>query len=416
MHGPPPSPFPEPYRGPYQGPAQPAPPPPPPPYTPYASYGSYEPSEPSGPASEAAPRGRRLLAWSIDAAILVGVAVLLAGVTWGRLQSYVAEDLPRKAMSAGFELLVSGGSVGKAAGELGAGAWGAFVTAVEQALLLLVLAELLHQFVGLAWTGRTAGKAAMDLRVRHASAEAGPGKGRALRRALLTTASGTGLYALAWVLLLEGLFFFAVLLWTLAVLAFLANSLPALAGRRRRTLADLVGGTVVMRAGAYRRAAAAARQGAVIAWDGAQAAGQVVGQAARDNAARLAQHERVQQAIESERAERLRELGRQSAGKLREVAASERAQQVQDAGKRFGGRIRDAYQERRAGRAVEQPAQPALPPPPPALPQPAFPPFPAQQPAHQPVQQPAPPPQQPPYGHPAPDDAFRQPYEQPPPG
>lgn len=409
VHGPPPSPFPEPYRGPYQGPAHPAPPPPPPPYTPYEPYGAHEPS---GPASESAPRARRLLAWSIDAGILVGVAALLAGVTWGRLQSYVAEDLPRKALSAGFELLVSGGSVEKAAGELGAGVWGTFVSTVDQALLLLVLAELLHQFVGLAWTGRTAGKAAMDLRVRHASAEAGPGKGRAMRRALITTASGTGLYALAWVLLLEGLFFFAVLLWALAVLAFLANSLPALAGRRRRTLADLVGGTVVMRAGAYRRAAAAARQGAVIAWDGAQAAGQVVGQTARDNAARLAQHERVQQAIESERAERLRELGRQSAGKLREVAASERAQQVQDAGKRFGGRLRDAYQERRAGRAVEQPAQPALPPPPPVPPHPGFPHPPAQQPA----QQPSLPPQQPPYGHPSPDDAFRQPYQQPPPG
>ncbi|QKG24091.1 RDD family protein [Actinomadura verrucosospora] len=357
-----------PYGGPNRGPL-------PPPYG------------PAGPVSEAAPRARRLLAWSIDAAILVGVAVLLAGMTWGRLQSYVADDLPRRALSAGLELLVSGGSVEKAAGEFGAGVWSTFVTAVEQALLLLVLAELLHQFVGLAWTGRTAGKAAMDLRVRHASADAGPGKGRAMRRALLTTASGTGLYALAWVLLLEGLFFFAVLLWALAILAFLANSLPALAGRRRRTLADLLAGTVVMRAGAYRRAAAAARQGAVIAWDGAQAAGQVVGQAARDNAARLAQHERVQQAIESERAERLRELGRQSAGKLREAAASERAQQVQDAGKRLGGRVRDAYRERRAGRAVEQPARPALPPPPPALPYP---------PVAPPQQQPAPQQQQPP--------------------
>ncbi|KAB2371670.1 RDD family protein [Actinomadura montaniterrae] len=378
MYGPPPSPFPAPYGG----------PPPPPP--------QYEPGE---AVSEAAPRGRRLLAWSIDSGILLVVALLLAAMTWGRLQSYVAEDLPHKAWSAGIELLLSGGSVQKAAGELGAGVWGSFVAIVEQGLLLLVLAELLLQFAGTAWLGRSVGKAAMDLRVGHSAVPAKPGKARAARRALVTTASGSGLYALAWVLLLEGLFFFAVLLWLLAIAVFLANSLPALVGRRRRTLADLVGGTVVVRAGGYQRAVAAARQGAVVAWDGAQAAGQVAGQAARDNAARLAQHDRVRQAIESDQARRLQELGRQSAGKLREVAASERAQQVQDAGKRLGGRVKDAYRERRAGRAVEQPAQPALPPPPPALPPPppAMPQQPyEQQQYHQQYQQ--------------------APYEQPPPG
>ncbi|GAA2149637.1 RDD family protein [Actinomadura napierensis] len=376
MYGPPPPPFPAPYEGPPYGPAHQVPP----------------PHERSGPASDAAPRGRRLLAWSIDSGILLVVALLLGAMTWGRLQSYVAEDLPHKAWSAGVGLLLSGGSVQKAAGEFGAGVWGTFVAVVEQALLLLVLAELLLQFIGTAWLGRTAGKAAMDLRVGHCAVPAKPGKARAARRALVTTASGTGLYALAWVLLLEGLFFLAVLLWLLAIAVFLANSLPALVGRRRRTLADLVGGTVVRRAGGYQRAVAAARQGAVLAWDGAQAAGQVVGQAARDNAARLAQHDRVRQAIESEQARRLQELGRQSAGKLREAAAGERAQQVQDAGRRLGGRFKDAYRERRAGRAVEQPARPALPPP------------------------------QPPYGHPVQYDASHQyqapqpPYEQPPPG
>ncbi|WP_160573481.1 RDD family protein [Actinomadura physcomitrii] len=363
MHGPPPSPFPAPYGGPYQGPAHPGPPPQPP-------QPPYQQQQPPGPESEAAPPGRRLLAWSIDTGILLVVALLLGAMTWGRLQSYVTEDLPHKAWSAGVELLLSGGSVKKAAGEFGAGVWDTFVATVEQGLLLLVLAELLLQFAGTAWLGRTAGKAVMDLRVGHSAVPAKPGKARAARRALVTTASGTGLYALAWVLLLEGLFFLSVLLWVLAVALFVANSLPALVGRRRRTLADLVGGTVVVRAGGYQRAVAAARQGAVVAWDGAQAAGQVARQAARDNAARLAQHDRVRQAIESERAERLRELGRASAGKLREAVASERAQQVQDAGKRLGGRFKDAYQERRAGRAVEQPEQPALPPAPPALPPP----------------------------------------------
>jgi RDD family len=398
VHGPPPSPFPAPYGG---------PPPPPPRH------------EPRDAVSEAAPRARRLLAWSIDAGILLVVALLLGAMTWGRLQSYVAEDLPHKAWSAGIGLLLSGGSVQKAAGEFGAGVWGTFVAIVEQALLLLVLAELLLQFAGTAWLGRTAGKAAMDLRVGHCAVPGKPGKARAARRALVTTASGTGLYALAWVLLLEGLFFFAVLLWLLAIAAFLANSVPALVGRRRRTLADLVGGTVVVRAGGYQRAVAAARQGAVLAWDGAQAAGQVAGQAARDNAARLAQHDRVRQAIESEQARRLQELGRQSAGKLREVATGERAQQVQDAGRRLGGRFKDAYRERRAGRAVERSAQPALPPPPPALPspQPQYEQAPYEQPPYQqaPYQQPPyqqAPNQQPPYQQPP----EQPPYEQPPPG
>ncbi|MFG2004364.1 RDD family protein [Spirillospora sp. NPDC048911] len=354
MHGPPPPPFPAPYNAP--------------------------PPVPAGaPTPTAAPRGRRLLAWSIDTGLLVVVAVLLGGMTWGRLHTYVVQDLPSKTLSATGALLMSGGNVEKAATEFGAGVWDTFVSNVEQALLLLVLAELLHQVVGLALAGRTIGKATMDLRVRHAANEdAKPGMARSFKRALVTTASGTGLYALAWVLLLEGLFFFALLLWLVAVAFFLANSVPALLGSRRRTFADLAAGTVVQPARSYERAVAAARQGAAIAWDGAQNAGQI----ARENATRVVQAERVQQALESERARKLQELGRragrQSADKMREAAASERAQQVQDAGKRLGGRIKNAYEDRRAGKSPEpeQAAaplpgeQPALPPPQPSYGQP----------------------------------------------
>ncbi|WP_019632127.1 RDD family protein [Actinomadura atramentaria] len=317
-------------------------------------------------ASESAPRGRRLLAWAIDSGVLLVVAALLGGVTWARLQAYAAEDVPHKAWAAGVALLLSGGDVGKAVAEFGAGVWGAVVAMVDEALLLLVLVELLHQFAAAAWTGRTVGKAAADLRVRRAAdPDARPGKARALRRALVATASGTGLYALAWALLLEGLFVPAVLLWLIAVAFFLANGVPALVGRRR-TLADRAGGTVVLRARTYRRAVAAARQGAVRAQAGAQAV--------QGNAARLAR-----QAAESDRARRLHELGRQSADRVRDAAAGERARRLQDGGRRLGGRARDAYRKRRGE------TQPALPPP------------------------------QPPYGQPMRQDAPRQwPHDQPP--
>lgn len=345
-------------------------------------------------APAGAPRGRRLLAWSIDSGLLVVVAVLLGGMTWGRLHAYVAQDLPSKALSATGALLLSGGNVEKAATEFGTGVWDTFVSNIEQALLLLVLAELLHQAVGLALGGRTIGKAVMDLRVRYAGGEDKAGTARSVKRALVTTASGTGLYALAWVLLLEGLYFFAVLLWLVAVAAFLSNSVPALVGSRRRTFADLAAGTVVERARSYERAAAAARQGAARAWDGAQNAGQI----ARENATRVVQAERVQQAMESDRARRVQELGRragrQSADKVREVATGERAQHVQDAGRRLGGRIKGAYQDRRAGKSPE-PLQAAAPPP---------------------GEQPALPPPQPSYGQPewsGNDPFYQTPYAQP---
>ncbi|WP_344955969.1 RDD family protein [Actinomadura miaoliensis] len=310
-------------------------------------------SGPPGPEVEpgggsAAPRFRRLVAWGIDTALLCVVAVLLGMMTWGRLHAYVAEDLPQKALTATGGLLFSGGDVQKATTDFGAGVWGTFTSAVYQALGLLVLVELLYQFVAQTWTGRTLGKAVMDIRVRVAAGEARkPGKGRAFRRAVVTTAGGTGLYCLAWIVLLEGLFFAALLVWLLAVFVFVANSLPAMLGGRRRTLADRLAGTAVVRAGTYQRAVAAAVQGAGRAWDGTQAAGRVARDVARENTTRLGQSEQVRRVLESER-----------------------AQQVQGMGKRLGGRIKGAYHDRRSGRARGEtpPLQaadptPALPPP-----------------------------------------------------
>ncbi|MDL4777841.1 MULTISPECIES: RDD family protein [Thermomonosporaceae] len=322
MHGPPPPPFPVPFS------PAPEPVPPPPPGSPGRA--------------DAAPRIRRLAAWSLDAALLAGVAGLLAVMTWGRLHGSLVDGLPGKVLSAAGGLLLSGGDAGQAAEAFGMGLWRTIVRDIEQALALLVLIELLYHLVLPACTGRTLGKTAMDIRVRAARATAagrGPGLGRAARRALVGTAAGTGLYAGAWVLLLEGMFFFALVAWLLAVAVFVANSAPTLFGARRRSLADAAAGTVVVRARSYQRVKEATRYGAVAAWDGAQAAGQVAGQvagqAARDNAARLAQSGRAQQALESAP-----------------------VRQVQDMGKRLGGRVRNAYRDRRDDRLPGSSGQP----------------------------------------------------------
>ncbi|NDU75522.1 hypothetical protein GWI34_23290 [Actinomadura sp. DSM 109109] len=317
---------------------------------------------PPMPPPSPAPRGRRLVAWGIDSALLAGAAVLLGIMTWGRLNGLLGDGLWGDVLSAGGGLLLSGGDVGQVAEDFGAGIWDEVVSAVEQALLLLVLIEFLHQFAGQALAGRTLGKAVLDLRVENARSA----KSRALRRSLVTTAGGTGLYCTACVLLLHGLFFLSLVTWLAAVAVFLANSAPTLVGARRRGLPDLVAGTSLVRAGGYRRAAAAARQGAVVAWDGTQAAGQVAGQAVRDNAARIAQAESMQRALQSERARQMQDLGRRSASRVQGAMQGERAQQVGDMGRRVGGRLRGAYQERRAARRQALPPsqeQPALPPP-----------------------------------------------------
>jgi uncharacterized RDD family membrane protein YckC len=342
---------------------------PPPPFpAPYPGPPLPEPEPPDGDG--AAPRVRRLTAWGIDTALLWGAAVLLALMTWARLHGYVVDDLPHKALSATGGLVLSGGDVDKAATDFGTGVWATFVSDIEQALVLLVGVQLLYQFAGHAWLGRTVGKAAMDIRVGAAGGGTPrPGKARAFRRALVTTAGGTGLYCLAWILLLQSLFVLALATWMLSVAVFAANSLPVLFGGRRRTLADLFAGTAVVRARTYERAVAAARQrterawdgaqtaGQVawdgaqtagqVAWDGAQTAGQIARDAAREQAARIAQSDHVRRVVESER-----------------------ARQVQGMGRRLGGRIRGAYQERASGRArretppLADPGQaPALPPP-----------------------------------------------------
>ncbi|WP_433323853.1 RDD family protein [Spirillospora sp. CA-294931] len=300
--------------------------------------------------NDPAPLGRRLGAWAVDAGLLLVAAILLGVMTWGRLQDYVAgAGLPAKALKAGSGLLTSGGDVEKIAADFGVDVWDKFVGYVVQAIVLLVLIELVYHFVATLWKGRTLGKVALDVRVcRFADGARTPGPAAAFRRALAATLAGTGVYAVAWIFLLQGWFFLSVVAWAAAVAVFTANLLPLPFARTRRTLNDLLSGTVVVRAGTHRQAAEAARQGA---------------QAVRENAGRLAQHDRVQSALRSDQARRAQDLGRQA-------LESERGRQAQDLGRKLGDRVKN--------RARRQPPSgpPQLPPPsspqvpPPGSPQP----------------------------------------------
>ncbi|GAA4225492.1 hypothetical protein GCM10022254_07430 [Actinomadura meridiana] len=313
----------------------------------YGPYPVPPPAVPGPPPAVAqgfaAARGRRFAAWSIDATALAVVAFFLGVMTWGRLNGILNDGLWDQVLSGIWGLLLSGGDIEAAAENFGMSIWHSVVGAIEQALILLVLVEFLHQFAGQALAGRTLGKTVLDLRVGNVqpAMKVKPAVSRVLRRAALTTAGGTGLYCVAWILLLHGMFFVAVLAWMTAVSVFVANSVPALFGARR-TLADRAAGTVVVPAHTYRRAAEFARQGAGRAWAGTQAAGYAV----RDQAARLATEDRMRQA---------QDLGRRSAAKMRDAAQGERARQAQDVGKRLGGRIKGAYTDRKSAQRPPEP-------------------------------------------------------------
>ncbi|MFI0370098.1 RDD family protein [Actinomadura sp. 1N219] len=348
-------------------------------------HGPYSvPSPPAlpPPAAEepAAAPGRRLAAWGIDAAAVAVAAFFLGVMTWGRLNSILKDGLWDEVLGSIWGLLLSGGDIERAVEEFGASVWGSVVGAVQQALILLVLIEFAHQFAGQALAGRTLGKTVLDLRVENArpATKAKASVPLVLRRAAVTTAGGTGLYCIAWIFLLHGVFVVAVLTWMLAVAIFVANSVPALFGDRR-TLADQAAGTVVRPAQSVRRAAEMARHGAGRAWAGTQSAGQAAGHAVRDQTARLNADDRMRRAMESDRArqaqerarqaqEHAQELSRRSAAKMRDAVQGERARQLQDKGKRLGGRLKNAYTVRRA--AGQDPTPPPSTPPP-AIPPPA---------------------------------------------
>ncbi|MFF8675903.1 RDD family protein [Streptomyces sp. NPDC015242] len=185
------------------------------------------------------PKLRRAVAWSVDFALVLVLVSALAALTFHRISALVT-DVPELAARGGLDLLSSRGDVAGASRELGLSLWNTSVLYAEQAFGLLVLTVFLYQWACLALTGSTVGKAVVGLRVGPYP----PRRVRAARRAAVTTAADVAVYAVACVLLIEGLVMLSVLVWAVAVALFLLNALPVLLPARR-SLADRVAGTTV---------------------------------------------------------------------------------------------------------------------------------------------------------------------------
>jgi len=213
-------------------------------------------SSPEAPA--VAPLGRRFAAWLIDALVVAAFVAGLGFLTYTRLVDYISTQGALKAATTGvFELLSSQGDLAGVARATGESVWGGAVDIVVQGFAALIVLQLLYQFATVQFAGRTLGKGLLGLRVRSTHGTR-PGVRRSLLRALVTTASESGLYSVACILLLLGQFLLSFVVWAAAVALFLFNALPMLGGRRR-TLADRVGGTVVEPAAVLRTAAGMAQ-------------------------------------------------------------------------------------------------------------------------------------------------------------
>ncbi|MFI7019434.1 RDD family protein [Streptomyces sp. NPDC050164] len=183
------------------------------------------------------PKLRRVVAWSVDFALVVALASALAVLTFHRVSALVT-DVPELATRSGLDLLTSRGDVLDASQDLGLRLWDTSVLYVEQAVGLLVLTVFLYQWGCLSLAGRTIGQGLAGLKVTPRLPR------RAALRAAVTTEADVAVYAVACVLLVEGQVVLSVLVWAVAVVLFLLNALPDLSPGRR-SLADRVAGTEV---------------------------------------------------------------------------------------------------------------------------------------------------------------------------
>jgi uncharacterized RDD family membrane protein YckC len=276
-------------------------------------YGTALRKPPSPPAADGdpAPRGQRIASWAIDAGIILVIAVILGVSAVENLQSSVATRVAVGVPETVYGLLFSGADVEQAAEDVGGTVWRAIVSTVQRTILLIILIEAAYHFAMVAWKGRTVGRLVTDLQVRrvkrvHAPKEApasrwkairavtGPGVLPSLARALATVAAGSGLYGAAWIILIHGGFGLAFLTWLAAVGLLVANIIAAMVGGRR-TVGDVIAGTVVVRTLNYAKAAAAAER----ARAAVQASGQVAAQVGRESAERVAQSQTVRQLKET---------------------------------------------------------------------------------------------------------------------
>ncbi|MFG3246344.1 RDD family protein [Streptomyces sp. NPDC048187] len=185
---------------------------------------------------------RRVMAWLIDFALVVAVAVLLGSFTFHRISALLT-DTTELVGSSAWEVLTSGGHPLDATEQVWDHIWGSAVSAVQQAFVALVLITFAYHFTALVLTNRTLGKLLLGLRV--SPTEPGVlGPRRAAVRAGVTTLADVGCFALACYVLISGSVALSVLCWLVAVTVFWANGVPALLGRRL-SLADRLAGTTV---------------------------------------------------------------------------------------------------------------------------------------------------------------------------
>ncbi|MGW5783759.1 RDD family protein [Streptomyces sp. NPDC003757] len=246
--------------------------------------------------------GRRIMAWLIDFALVVAVAVLLGSFTFHRISAMIT-DTTELIGSSAWEVLTSGGHPLDATERVWDHVWGSAVSAVQQAFVALVLITFAYHFAALVLTNRTLGKLLTGLRV----SPTGPGAlgaRRAAIRAGVTTLADVGCFAVACCVLVSGSLVLSVLCWAVAVAVFWANGAPALRGRRL-SLADRLAGTTVGNITVPQPDWGAARQGIGQTMDlglararDSRAAWKNAVQNTRDG--RVAGHETVRRVVDSE--------------------------------------------------------------------------------------------------------------------
>ncbi|MBH0777876.1 RDD family protein [Nocardia bovistercoris] len=291
------------------------------------------------PAVTETTAGRRVAAWAVDFALVLGCAALLGSLTHYRIADYLSGWVELGGTGA-WEVIRSNGDWGGAGKTFGMDVVNSVLMLIIQAFVALIVATFLYQFVGFAWKGATFGRFLLDLEVRAVAGDDGRlGRARAARRALAGTMTDVGLYSFACIALLAGRFALSVALWVLAVAVLATNALFA-AGASRRSLVDRLAGTAVARSGLLRESWHAARDHAAVE---------------RGIRGARAGFERVQattgQIRESERVAQLRDLG-QDAGRrgrdtARQALSSERGQQARRAAEWAGASLKGAYDKRR---------------------------------------------------------------------
>lgn len=289
---------------------------------------------------------RRLLAWFLDFAIVLAVAVLLGSFTFHRISGQVT-GLGVVGESV-WRILGSHGNLPGTAEGVGASVWDTAVLDVEEAFGALVLFAFVYQFAALGWTRRTVGKALVGLRVVPNGPEmSGPlGRRRAAVRALAAAVTDVACYAAACCLLLEGDFALSVLCWLIAVAIFWINALPTLFGTGR-SLADRLAGTSVTGVQLFRTVAYAAADRSQAVWQGG-----------RQVAQQVVDRERVRQITESGGARRITDLGRAAARSGKSAWEGTR-QGAQEGAQRATDRVRQ-ISESDLGRATAEKGRAAV--------------------------------------------------------